>query len=400
MADDLEKGQEPSPPQQQQEPEQEVAQDQAKRRRTFGIVIAVLIAIGLIVGLSVGLTRPSGTDSSSSASVSQGQGDGTNSTSNTSDETEDGTATEATTRVKFQSSGRAFNVTLDLLSPDVLEGYDNEEDLRSDLAEAVKFFINGYIEDQIKYGRYVYVMEGGAVADGDDATAGAGPSGAGGKGESAAGATDFETNNQVDGVDEADMVKSDGTYVYAVYGDAVVVWEAATGAYVTNYTLPALAEPNVRARALQVATNASSGTVDGNATGGDPGTGDFFPPWIPKPWITGLSLENGNLILYVGGYGPEVVAEKNISTACSYDAYGTRVMVFSTTPPLTLKSVKDVHGSFRDARAIGDDIYLVTTCTFDFYTMVDSLYIMNDAFVNMTDDNYRTAAAAKGRAAR
>ncbi|KAI2504122.1 hypothetical protein MHU86_10322 [Fragilaria crotonensis] len=149
---------------------------------------------------------------------------------------------------------------MDLLSPDVLEGYDNEDDLKADLAEAVKFFINGFIEDQIQYGRYTYIYEGpmmdvGAVAEGDEATAdnaaSAGPPGAGGRGESAAGATDFETNNQVDGVDEADMVKSDGTYVYAVYGDAVVVWEAATGAYVTNYTLPPIAESNVRARELR-----------------------------------------------------------------------------------------------------------------------------------------------------
>ncbi|KAI2494497.1 hypothetical protein MHU86_20029 [Fragilaria crotonensis] len=425
MADDLEKGQEPPP--QQQEPEQ-VELDQRKRRRTFGIVILVLLVIGLIVGLVVGLTRPSSNESSSSASLAQGQGDGSNSSpsepspsppSSTSDETEDDTASETTARVKFQSSGRAFNVTMDLLSPDVLEGYDNEDDLKADLAEAVKFFINGFIEDQIQYGRYTYIYEGpmmdvGAVAEGDEATAdnaaSAGPPGAGGRGESAAGATDFETNNQVDGVDEADMVKSDGTYVYAVYGDAVVVWEAATGAYVTNYTLPPIAESNVRARELEMAANASSGSMgmgggnafnrstgmgDGYATDGSMGMGDAMMPWIPKPWITGLSLENDNLILYVSGYGPEVVAEKNITSACSYDAYATRVMVFGTTPPLTLKSVKDVHGSFRDARAIGDDIYLVTTCGFDFYSIVEPLYIMNDAFVNLTDSNYRAAAAKK-----
>ena len=413
MADDLEKGQEPP---QQQEPEPAATQEQTKRHRTFGIVILVLIAIGLIVGLSVGLTRPNNNESSSAASLSQGKDNGSN--SSPSDPTEDGA--EATTRVKFQSTGRAFNVTMDLLSPDVLEGYDNEDDLKADLGEAVRFFINGFIEEQIQYGRNMYVyegpMEGGVVSGGDDVVTvndseNANAMGGAGKGESAAGATDFETNNQVDGVDEADMVKSDGTYVYAVYGDAVVVWNSATGAYVTNYTLPALAESSMRARTLKMAANSSSGSMgmdggnafnrstgmsDGNATGGDMGMGDaIMMPWVSKAWISGMSLENDNLILYVGGYGPEVVAEKNITTACSYDAYATRVMVFSTTPPLTLKSVKDVHGSFRDARAIGDDIHVVTTCSFDFYSMVDPLHIMNGAFVNMTDDKYRTAAAKK-----
>lgn len=33
----------------------------------------------------------------------------------------------------------------------------------------------------------------------------------------------FETNNQYEGVDEADIVKSDGTFVYAVYGSEIIV---------------------------------------------------------------------------------------------------------------------------------------------------------------------------------
>jgi uncharacterized secreted protein with C-terminal beta-propeller domain len=53
---------------------------------------------------------------------------------------------------------------------------------------------------------------------------------------SAEGATDFETNNQEDGVDESDMVKSDGIHVFAAYGDIVVIWNAATGKFVANYT--------------------------------------------------------------------------------------------------------------------------------------------------------------------
>ena len=39
----------------------------------------------------------------------------------------------------------------------------------------------------------------------------------------------YETNNQVDGVDEADVTKSDGEYVYAAYGDLIYVWNATDG---------------------------------------------------------------------------------------------------------------------------------------------------------------------------
>jgi len=37
------------------------------------------------------------------------------------------------------------------------------------------------------------------------------------------------TNNQVEGVDEADVVKSDGKHVYAAYGDLLFVWNATDG---------------------------------------------------------------------------------------------------------------------------------------------------------------------------
>ena len=40
----------------------------------------------------------------------------------------------------------------------------------------------------------------------------------------------FGTNNQVFGVDEADIVKSDGDWVFAGYGDVLYVWHATKGA--------------------------------------------------------------------------------------------------------------------------------------------------------------------------
>ena len=399
-----------------------------RNRRTFGIVLLFLIVIGLIVGLSVGLTRPNDNSESSAASLAaQGNANATGSTGTAPNDGTGDTAEASTTRVQFQTTGvtRAFNVTMDLLSPDILEGYDNDDELKADLGQAVRFFINTFIEDQIRWGRYEIMYGGGmefddTVASGGDAMGAAGPNG---KGESAAGATDFETNNQVDGVDEADMVKSDGTYVYAVYGDTIVVWEAATGTYVTNYTLPA---PNatysyggggggIMYRKLKMAASASGGNgmmmsanaSDGNGSdmmmpsnssdgnGGGGMMGDAMMPWIPTAYISGMSLEGDRLVVYASGYGPEVVAAKNVSSACSYDAFATRVLVFSTTTPLTLIAQKDVHGSFRDARAIGDDIHLVTTCSFDFYPLTETLYLMNDEFVNMTDNQYRQDAAKK-----
>ena len=56
----------------------------------------------------------------------------------------------------------------------------------------------------------------------------------------AEGVTDFATNNQEESVYESDFVKSDGKFVYVAYGDIVVIWNARTGRFDANYTLPPL----------------------------------------------------------------------------------------------------------------------------------------------------------------
>jgi Beta propeller domain len=371
---DVEKGQ--------PEPEQAVISDEMKRRRRFRIGMAVgsLIAIALIVGLSVGLTRPSNGSSSASTLQNQSNGSSTDNSSNP--------ANPSPPTLQFKSTGRAFDVTMNLLSPAVLEGYDSEDALKADLDQAVRFYINTFIEDQILYGR-MPIVDGPqydmAASDDSMPTEGNAASGAAGTGgASAKGKTDYNTNNQNEGVDEADFIKSDGTHVFAAYGDVVVVWEAATGEFVTNYTLPPI-EP-------------SSQDV-GVFTGGDvamkiSGNESMYVPWLQKAWISGMLLESGKLILFVSGYGPEVVKKKNITSSC-YDAFATRIIVLDASKPLVLITQEDVQGTFQDARAIGNNIHVVSNCGFNFWTLTESVALWNDEFINMTDSEYRTAVAAK-----
>lgn len=388
------------------QPEQAAVNDETRHNRRFGIALFSLVVLALIIGLSVGLTRPDNNDPNTSLS-GQVNGDSTQSPTYPSPTTPtDSTNPSPTTnpspsppttdpeegQVKFQSSGRAFDVTMTLFSPAVLEGYDNENDLKTDLDQAVRFFINTFIEEQLQYKDYQLKPFGpdaesldGGVAD--DQTA-AMPS----TGPSAEGATDFETNNQVDGVDEADLVKSDGTYVYAAYDDVLVIWEALTGTFVTNYTLPALANS-----ASEPGFDINMGFSDSPDI--NMGFSDSPPwaPWVAKGNINGISLEKDRLVLYISGYGPEVVAEKAIKTAC-YDAFATRIMVFDTSTlpaSLALITQEDIQGSFRDARAIGDNIHVVTNCGFNLWTLTEQLYYWNEDFGKMTDAEFRTAAAAK-----
>jgi hypothetical protein len=125
------------------EPEQAVINNEINRRRRFRIGIAAcsVIAIALVVGLSVGLTRPSNGSNSSSSLQNQSNGSSTGTSSNPT--------SSSPPVVQFKSTGRAFDVTMNLLSPAILEGYDSEDELKADLAQAVRFYINTFIEDQI-----------------------------------------------------------------------------------------------------------------------------------------------------------------------------------------------------------------------------------------------------------
>jgi hypothetical protein len=126
----------------------------------------------------------------------------------------------------FRSSpGRAFDVRLNLATPQILKGYDKIADLVVDLDQAIRFDINYKIETSTS--RYPigvrHLPEGAPSSAFQDVPS---PRSA------SIGVTDFGTS------DKSDLVKNNGIYVFAVYGPDIIVSNAATGKYVANYTLP------------------------------------------------------------------------------------------------------------------------------------------------------------------
>ena len=263
----------------------------------------------------------------------------------------------------FRSSpGRAFKVQMNLLTPKVLQGYDNVADLTADIKQAVMFLVNSVIERMCNYRprdfihRPVLNLPNFRENPSD-------------------GVTDFSTNNQEEGVDELDLVKSDGIYTYAAYGDVAVIWNAATGKLVANYTLPPIEERN--------ATKA--------------GIERSFPVFYyqPKPIIQGLSLASNRLVLYVQGYGEEARSKRDASAFSN--AYDTRVVILDTSAlPAKIKVVseQDIQGSFRDARSIGSDVHVVTTSYIDYYEVTGPLYRWNEAYKGLSDSQYKAKAKA------
>lgn len=158
--------------------------------------VCALVAIGLIVGLSVGLT----------------QGD---KATNTTDET--------------LPPPLSPKITLQAIGTDSLTPYPDCQALQDDLEAAALYLANSQIDSSARsyyHNEWRPVVGGRPDVDGeagdttaDDAAGDPAPDpGAGGE-------DSYQTNVQVEGVDEADFVKSDGEHVFAIYGNEIVCWD-------------------------------------------------------------------------------------------------------------------------------------------------------------------------------
>jgi len=134
-------------------------------------------------------------------------------------------------------------VSLREFSSDILSGYNTCGDLKDDIEQALNDFANIIIEEDmnnfISYDDFGYYNDRGEVmvAEGQpvmmemaqadtfemSSTSAADSSISSKEASSSITEDSFGTNNQHEDVDEADIVKSDGTYVYTVYGMDIVV---------------------------------------------------------------------------------------------------------------------------------------------------------------------------------
>lgn len=231
------------------------ANDDKKTKKTRKIIViasTMVILLALIIGLSVGLTHRKQNQSNNPSAPSDfstlGEGTGVGSLS---------TPTMYSAPTTDLKDG-LLPWTIQSFGTNVIEGYEGCDALRADLAEAAAYLANVIIRRNRQYGISYgggFAVEGdwdGADAVASEMTGEAAPESAkeparefaADEADDAAddgGAedeTDYGTNNQVEGVDEADMVKSDGTFIYAAYGDKVVQFDT-FGRKVSETTMPA-----------------------------------------------------------------------------------------------------------------------------------------------------------------
>ncbi len=195
-------------------------------------------------------------------------------------------------------------------------------------------------QDQLGY-RDDYLMmapETGAV---EKSAAEAAPSGLG-----SADANDYSsTNTQVEGVDEADLVKTDGQYIYQVNGKRLLIINA----------YPA----NQMAMVSQISLN-------------DP---DFTPMEL---------YVDGDQLVVIGQYYTRIPihqpypAEKNIAIyPPQYTMETTRAIVYDIHERSMPSKVREVEleGNYLSSRKVGSSLYLVSNRYLNWYWIQNNQYI-------------------------
>jgi len=324
---------------------------------------------------------------------------------------------------------RSFSITLPEFSSDILEGYETCDDMVSDVEQAFMYVTNLAIKDALLYWdgyRYDYnvdmveapMMEESMMVD---STVSATKSEATGT-TSAAGQDDYGTNNQVDGVDEADIVKSDGKHVYAAYGDVLVVLDL-TGNVLSRTKMP---DPN-RANVTSSEEEEKEEDQGGSTSSSTSASSNSKPIQADMMYMPSATMESNQRIssLLLDSVSNRVTAivtsipqywwhgsniENDGDNGKIPDMLGTdttHIYIYSTTSlattlatsrqqgdeePLTLYSQNALIGSFKAGRSIGSKAYIVSHNNINSWVFRQELERWNERYKDMDKDEYANAA--------
>ena len=305
-------------------------------------------------------------------------------------------------------SAPAFEVNLQKIGPETLSPYESCEEFRMDLLEAGKYLANSRIDANARiYYHNEYRPRGCASCQfgapevlGSDSQESEGftttSDSSSNTRDSAqplpdeSGEDSFGTNNQVEGVDEADVVKSNGVHVFTAYGNEIVTVDAQSVSILSRTVVPVLSVDNGVVDFDTTVTQSSNGRLYGNG-------------YDCSSSVAALLLSGDRLVAIASGhcyfYGPydDLIGETMLS-----DSTSTTVFVYdvSSVPtdgvsPLPLLGMKTVQGYYKAARSIQDAVHIVTTSYVDTYRpFTRNLDRYNSAIYNddLLENEYRTRA--------
>ncbi|CAB9507633.1 beta propeller domain protein [Seminavis robusta] len=273
-----------------------------------------------------------------------------------------------------------------LMTKEILQPYNTKEEFQADLTLAAENTVNRVIRHNLMRHAHNHHQLDQQPSEQAAVDAAMGVASAAAKQASAAKIKKTSlTNNQEHDADEADLLKNDETYVYAAFGDYLVVWDRRQGTIIAQEKMP---DPKTADK------NAEEGIDDNNADHDDwyfffPGGGSFL-------YIESIQLTESHVLVAVGGM--DNYNDYNLG----YGEKGTHLRVYtkptSTNPALTLVATKDIHGYFSEARYLEqtNSVHICTGGDFNTYSLlVEPFDLYHFQFMNKTQ--YYHAASRKAR---
>lgn len=262
-----------------------------------------------------------------------------------------------------KASSMSFNPRLKPFGVHVLNGYNSCKDLEADVRAALKLLADTTIAQGKTNDCRFYPMYA-AMSTGDSTMA-----------KTHVKETSYETNNQVDGVDEADIVKSDGTHIFLGYGDQVIVTDL-KGSVLTNATLPPPPTANI--------TEPQPMPYD---TFVMPKMSIWRPPTPITRTVQALLLHE-NIITAIATYS-------NWDCMSALCGGVTNAFIYQFNPTdntLTLLTQLDINGGYSSGRTIGSAAHIATTASVDTWSFTSPLDRCNGEYSGMTSAEYQAAA--------
>jgi Beta propeller domain len=348
--------------------------------RTKGMMIVASLALLAVVGLVIGLVPDWGNDDNNDVPV-------------TPPEENLNTAAQASLKY-YESTTGPFEVKIPLFSPNITQEYSSIDEVEHDLEQLARFVLNGAITSNVASGSVETVEDGDAQNDFIDAPEAGAPSAegdlmAGSSATSGLGsANDFGTNNQEANVDRADVAKSNGEFIFAAYGDALVVVRAADGVQVTRFEVPPIELPE------GLNQGGSTGVVD-SGFAADSSMPMFWGP--VKPYIDALLIEGNRLAVVASGYSMEhTVVNASMPQPIYWDYQNTKVHLYDINQGSDMAYVASMtlNGSFRDAFSKDNNSgYVVTQAGINTWSyLLEPIQRWQDRFAGMSDEEYLSAA--------
>jgi hypothetical protein len=208
---------------------------------------------------------------------------------------------------------------------------------------------------------------------------------------SGGGEDSFGTNNQNENVDEADMIKSDGTYVYTVYGSDIVVLDLVG---TERFRLELVEKDDsfswwhddyiqFEDSGNGTASSSEAETITVSVSSNGKRAGSFHKS------IESLMLFENRLVAFVSS---------NNWFYSSVSSFTTEIILIDinlTNGELSIIERKSVNGIYQAARMIEPNIHLVTTSYIQTWEFTSEFARWQNEFVGMGARKYAEKAFAK-----